>query len=83
MESKAYPEMENKGSKICWSKIEKADNGWVVEWTEKKKKEGGGHFEDMVHVEHKKVFGKEEKDAAWETFKEYKMQELENNEDRY
>ena len=70
-------EMEPEENKygICHCRIESADNGWIVEYTEKKPRLGGGMYDDVQHVESKQVFPSEKTDEAFDYFKKMKMLE--------
>lgn len=74
-------EKEDKGSEmeveneVCYIRIEAADNGWVVEYTEKKPRQGMGKFEDKIHVEGKKVFTTAQTSQAFDFFKKLKIAE--------
>jgi hypothetical protein len=77
METKAIvaEAMENHQPEVCWIEIEKAENGFVVEYSEKEKKEHG----DMTHCDYIKkthVFNSEEEDKAWEMFIDLKKREF-------
>jgi hypothetical protein len=75
IESKAYPQAANVEMRcINWVRIEKADNGYIVKWDEKEHKPAGS-MEHCDYVEHKKLFGAEEGDAAWAKFRELKEAE--------
>ena len=76
MKSEAYPSEEVK-DKVMWSEIEKADNGWVVEYTIKKKTEMNKTFGESYPDKHKELFSTEEEDKAWDRFKALKIREFE------
>lgn len=74
MESVKYPNSSNH-TDIRWVGIDLADNGFVVNWDEREKKEEGC-MDHCDSVSHSKVFGQEEKDAAFDHFIMLKKKEM-------
>jgi len=62
--------------------IEKADNGYVVEWREKEKKPKGS-MEKCDYIKRQMLFSMEEKEKAWEKYKELKMYCVDNKTESY
>lgn len=80
--SKAYPEESDyAGRKINWCGMEKADNGYIVKWSEKQTMPKGS-MEHAEYIDHKKLYSDEEKDTAWDMYKEVKMAEMEYEQHR-
>lgn len=73
MEMEYEEEKEGKEESCHHVRIEKADNGWVVEYSTKKKAKS--KFENMSYMEHKKVFTDSDEDKAFEFFKKMKKSE--------
>lgn len=71
----------NKGPKVRYPNIEKAVNGYVVEWSEQAPSKGMDH---AGYIQKRMLFSTSEKEKAWDKYKELKMYCVENkNEDDY
>tara|TARA_R110000772_G_scaffold36462_1_gene87185 strand:+ start:571 stop:795 length:225 start_codon:yes stop_codon:yes gene_type:complete len=64
-----------KEGKVCYVRIEPAENGWIVSYSEKKDKPGAGMYEPMMEKTEKLVFMSDKTDEAFETFKKMKIEE--------
>lgn len=61
-------------SKVNWVRIEDADNGFIVEWSEREEKKEGC-MDHCDYNNHKKLFASEKEDEAWTLFKTLKKAE--------
>lgn len=80
IESKAYPSEEGKVGHV---EIEKADNGWVVEYSVKGKSPNKNSMDHMDYNKTRKIFSTEEEDKAWALYVEYKKKRLNQKESGY
>ena len=69
--------MEYDQPEVVWIEIEKADNGFVVEYSEKEKRKEGC-MEHCDHIRRSQVFTSDEEDKAWEMFIDLKKREFKN-----
>jgi len=65
------------GSDISWANIDVAENGYIVNWSEKSKEPSKGYYDDCSHTSRNMIFGEEEGDEAFDLLKKLKMSELE------
>ena len=70
---------ENEVGKVDYVGIDIADNGWIVRWDQKEKKEKGC-MDHCYGKSHTKIFGNSDEDTetAFEFFKTLKIKELNN-----
>lgn len=63
------------GESINHCSIDTADNGYIVEWSEKEEKPEGS-MEHCNYTNHKKIFTSKQEDEAWELYKKLKMSNM-------
>lgn len=80
IKSEAYPSEEGRVGHVD---IEKADNGWVVEYSVKEKSSKPNSMDHMEYKKNRKIFSTEEEDKAWELYVEYKKKRLNQKEMGY
>lgn len=64
---------EEEEKECCHVEIEKADNGWIVEYRVPTKSKGT--FDNMSSTKHEKVFKTDEEDQAFDLFRKLKKAE--------
>lgn len=69
---------EEKESKICDVRMENADNGVIVSYTEKTPKKGGGTYDNMSYEYCKEVFSEDDMESGFKRFKELFLQAREH-----
>ena len=60
---------------VTYARIHDADNGYIVEWSEKHSKPGSGPLDHCDYIERNHLFTLEEADKAWAKFRELKEAE--------
>ena len=59
---------EKESSEVCWVGIDKADNGYIVSYSQKEKKSGGGKYDHVEHSEKKLLYNMDQEDEAFAMF---------------